>query len=454
MGVSILLLELNGFIAMRRFIFSSGLFVLILACSIDTSEIPTLEVGQDFADSNVRVILLDTFTVAVSTMRFDSIITSGTNRILVGQYKDSFFGNVKASSFLELSPPLYDLPSDAELDSVGLVLGYDRYFYSDTTRTSHLNIHLLLDDLRTDDDIFYNTSKIPFDSIPLITQIYLPEPQDEDSLFIKLPFAFGEPLFEGIRDNDINDVEELRETFRGITIQPGNDDDSSVIGFSSNSSRSYIRFFYRIPQEFDDVESTLDFAIQTNALEPKIFNRIQNSLFDPVLDTLIDQEINLPSVQSNNRSFIQSGTGYASRIQFPTIKQLFDIPGEGTILSATLRLKPPPSTYNDNLPIRDSLTILLVDQNNRITEQLFFGGQPVFGVVNQELEEFDDLIYEIPIGVYVDRELNETNFVDDAFIVYPPEFGQSVDRVILEGEEGDDFSASLVLTYAIYDEDE
>ncbi|MEM0931969.1 MAG: hypothetical protein AAGJ12_05860, partial [Bacteroidota bacterium] len=123
-------------------------------------------------------------------------------------------------------------------------------------------------------------------------------------------------------------------------------------------------------------------------------------------------------------------------------------------LSATLRLKPPPRTYNDNLPIRDSLTILLVDQNNRITEQLFFGGQPVFGVVNQELEEFDDLIYEIPIGVYVDRELNETNFVDDAFIVYPPEFGQSVDRVILEGEEGDDFSASLVLTYAIYDEDE
>ena len=97
---------------------------------------------------------------------------------------------------------------------------------------------------------------------------------------------------------------------------------------------------------------------------------------------------------------------------------------------------------------------MLVNQNNRITEQLLFGGEPVFGMINEELGEFNELIYEIPIGVYVDRELNETNLVDDAFIVYPPEFGQSVDRIILEGEEGDDFKATLVLTYAIYDEDE
>ncbi|PRX55397.1 DUF4270 family protein [Flagellimonas meridianipacifica] len=439
---------------MKKIILFLGIFALILACSLDTSEIPSLEVGQDFADSDVRVISLDTFTVAVSTMRFDSIVTSGTDRILVGQYVDSFFGEVKATNFMELSPPVYELPSDAELDSVGLVLGYDGYFYNDTIIQSTLNVHLLTDDLRDEDGFFYNTSEISFDSVPLATYTYLPEPKDEDSLFIKLPQDFGLSLFEGIRDNDINNLDELLETFQGISIRPGVMDNSSIIGFSSNGSRSYIRFFYRIPQEFDDEEGSLDFVVQENLSEPKIFNNIQNTLSNSVLDTLIDQEINLPSPRSNNRSFIQAGTGYAARIQFPTIKQLFDIPGQGTILSATLQLKPPPSTYNDNLPIRDSLTILLVNQNNRITEQLFFGGEPVFGVVNEQLKEFDELIYEIPIGVYVDRELNETNLVDDAFIVYPPEFGQSVDRVILEGEESQDFKATLIITYAIYDEDE
>ena len=428
--------------------------MVLLACSLDTSEIPSLEVGQDFADSNVGVFSIDTFTVEVSTIKVDSIVTSGTNRILIGQYLDSLFGQIRSSSYMELTPVSYDLPDDAELDSVGLVLGYDGYFYSDTTLVSKLDLFLLTDDLRVDGNFFYNTTLIPFDTLGLASVDYVPEPMDEDSIFIKLPFEFGEALFNDIRDNDINNVDELTQVFQGITIQPGSNDNTSIIGFSTNSNNTYLRFFYRIPQEFDDDEDSFDFIIQTNSLEPKVYNNIRSDVSGLILDTLVDQEINLSSKSSNNQSFIQSGVGYASRIQFPTIKKLFDIPGEGTILSATLRLKPPPSTYTDILPIRDSLTINLVDQNNQITEQLFFGGQPVYGTINEASKEFDELIYEIPIGAYVDRELNETNFVDDAFIVYPPEFGQSVDRLILEGENSADFKATLVLTYAIYDEDD
>ena len=150
---------------------------------------------------------------------------------------------------------------------------------------------------------------------------------------------------------------------------------------------------------------------------------------------------------------MHSGIGYVTRIQFPTIKQLFDIPGQGTILSAILQLKPSPGTYTDLTPIRDSLIINLIDQNNRITERLFFGGEPVYGIINEQLEEFDELIYEIPIGVYIDRELNETNEIDDAFVVFPPEFGRGVDRILLEGENSEDFQAKLILTYAIYDDE-
>ncbi|TAI47199.1 DUF4270 family protein [Flagellimonas allohymeniacidonis] len=436
---------------MRSIFWAILLFVFVLACSTDTSDIPTLEVGQDFADSNVRLVSIDTFTVEVSTFRFDSIITSGTDRVLVGQYQDSFFGKVRSSSFFELSTSDYNLPDDAELDSIGLVLGYNTYFYNDTLALSEINVHLLNDEVRIRDDFFYNTSTIAFDSIPLQTITFTPEPIDEDSLYIPLPFDFGEVIFDGILDNTINSTEDLREIFEGFTIQPGRDDNSSVIGFSSNLESTYLRFFYRIPDEFDDVEETFDLFIQEFE-GPKVFNNIQSDISGTVLDTLTDQEINLPSTRSNNRSFIQSGTGYATRIQFPTIKKLFDIPGTGTILNATLQIKPPPNTYDDNVPIRDSLSINLIDQNNVITEQLFFGGQPVFGIIDRERREFDELVYEIPIGVYIDRELNETNIVDDAFVVFPPDYGQSVDRIVIEGEKSEEFSATLILTYAIYEE--
>ncbi|MEL6304467.1 MAG: DUF4270 family protein [Bacteroidota bacterium] len=437
---------------MKKLCISLGLTALVVACAVDTSEIPTLEVGQEFVDSNVRVVTTDTFTVAVTTFKFDSIVTSGTDRLLVGQYPDEYFGQVKTGTYMELAPLTYSLPSDAELDSVGLVLGYDNYFYNDTTQLSVLNIHELLDELRVSDNVFYNTSSIDFEPTPLFSYSFFPEPIDEDSLFIKLPMEFGEPLFSRIQENTVNSVDELRESFKGFTIQPGESDASSVIGFSANPNRSYLRFFYSIPDEFDDIEETYDFVISLSGL-PKVFNAIESNVTGLPLDTLIDEEINLPSSLSNNRGYVQSGIGYVTRIQFPTIKQLFDIPGQGTILSAVLQLKPSPGTYTDLTPIRDSLIINLIDQNNRITERLFFGGEPVYGIINEQLEEFDELIYEIPIGVYLDRELNETNEIDDAFVVFPPEFGRSVDRILLEGEDSEDFRAKLILTYAIYDED-
>ena len=294
--------------------------------------------------------------------------------------------------------------------------------------------------------------KIPFESIPMASKSFFPEPLDEDSLHISLPLEFGQNIFDLILDNDINNDEELREVFKGFSIQPDENDDASVLGFSTSVDRTYVRFFYRIPDEFDDTEETLDLSIREFAQEPKIFNNIQSNVSGTVLDTLTDREINLLSTDSDNRSFIQSGSGYATRIQLPTIKSIFDIPGTGTILSAILEIKPPPNTYNDLVPIRDSLNINIIDQNNTITEQLFFGGQPVYGIIDEEKEEFNELIYQIPIGVYVDRELNETTIIDDAFIIFPSEFNSSVDRIILEGEESLDFSTRLILTYAVYDE--
>ncbi|MEM9001394.1 MAG: DUF4270 family protein [Bacteroidota bacterium] len=440
---------------MKKFLGVVMLFFTVLACSVDNSDIPTLEVGRDFADSDVRVITIDTFTVELSTIKFDSIITSDTRRMLIGQYEDEFFGTVRASSFFELTASgNYELDNEAELDSVALILGYDNYYYSDTTQVSQYNLHLLQDEVRTRDDAFYNTSSLPFDTAPLTSIAFEPEPIDEDSLYIALPMSFGQRLFDLIQDNDINDDDELREEFKGLTVQPDSEDNASVIGFSLDANRTYLRLFYGVPSEFGNSEETFDFTINQLTNEPKIFNNVSSDVSGMVLDTLVDQEINLSSKASGDLSYIQAGVGYATRIQIPTIKDLYDIPGTGTLLSATLQVKAPSSSFDDLLPIRDSLQIAIINQNNVITEQVFFGELPAYGTINQNEEEFKEVLYEIPVGIYVDRELNEENIVDDAFVIFPRDFNQTVDRIVLEGENSDDFEATLVLTYAIYDEDD
>ncbi|XLS29529.1 DUF4270 family protein [Flavobacteriaceae bacterium M23B6Z8] len=435
---------------MRFYVLLAVLIIVHASCSSERDEIPVLEVGSDFTDSNIRVITIDTFKVELSTFKFDSLNTSSSNRLLVGQYLDDFFGQIRASNYFELTANSYTISEDAELDSVGLILGYDNYFYNDTIPSSRLNVHLLKEEVNPEDEIFYNVNTLEYEQNPIAVLDYQPEPRDDDSLYIALPFEFGNMIFKGIQDNDINDDDDLREALKGISLQPGENDNSSIIGFSRNAGQTYLRFFFKEKNE-EEEEKTFDLFIKSDG--PRAFNNLRSDVSNLPLDTLIDQEINLLSSKTNNQSFIQAGIGYATRIQFPTLKDIYDIPGTGTVLSAVLQIKPPRSSYSDLQPIRDSLNVNIVDQNNRITEQVTNGGGAVYGRINDKNSEFNEVIYEIPVGIYVDRKLLEPFTIDDALILYQENYNSTVDRIILNDSQNSDFNAKLIIKYAIYDED-
>jgi len=445
---------------MRKICIAILTTAFITACSMDGSEFPSLEVGQDFTDSNVRVLVLDSFTVKLSTFKFDSINTSSSERLLVGKYNDDYFGEVRSAAFFELTrvttestTNIYDLPEDAELDSVALILGYDNYFYNDTTMVSQINVHIIQEEVEPEDDIFYNTSTLNFDSIPLTTRNYLPEPFDEDSLHISIPFKFGQNIFDLLQGNDINDTEELRDVFRGFSLQPGSSDNSAVVGFSRATERTYLRFFYSVPDEFEEDEQIFDLVINRFAELPTAFNNITSKIDSTDLEGLIDQEVEISSTESDDLAYVQSGTGYATKVEFPSIKNIFDVQGSGTLLKATLRIKPLRTSYNELTALRDSLVVSFLDRNNLVGEQLRNSDGLVFGRLIGESEEFLDVTYEIPVDRYIDFKLNELREGDDALVLFLNEFNSTISRIVLQGEENPDFKASLELTYAIYDDE-
>ncbi|MEO1010820.1 MAG: DUF4270 family protein [Bacteroidota bacterium] len=437
---------------MKKVLLVFGIFASVLGCSVDTSDFPTLEVGQEFVNTNVRILVVDTFTVKLSTIKFDSINTSSSNRLLFGRYTDEFMGDVISQPYFELSSTNYNIPNDAEFDSISLILGYDGYFYNDTTLVSQLNVHELNERVRPEEDVFYNTSTLGFDTVPLVTRRFRPEPFDEDSLHITMPREFGEPIFDLIRENEIDDLTDLRDAFKGFTLRPDKSDNTSIIGFSRDREETYLRFYYSVPQEFEEESEFFDLSINPFSEDPSAFNHIVSQLSQSPLEELTDQEIELPSTASSDLSFIQSGTGYATKVSFPSIRNIFEIPGTGTALTATLELKPPRSSYNELQPLRDSLNIDVVDVNNVITETLVNGAGQVLGRIIGENEEFSDATYQLPVGIYIDRKLLEPRIVEDALVLYTPDYNSSINRVVLQGEENEDFEATLTLTYAIYEE--
>jgi hypothetical protein len=420
--------------------------LLFASCTDDSLNESDFEAGEIFTDSNIRVLQMDTLTARISTMKFDSIITSQGSRMLIGEYSDPAFGHVRSSSFIELIPSSYTIDSDAVYDSILFVLRYDKYYYNDTLSQNTIHIKALNERLNpADDSDFYNNSIISFNEEDLGTVSFDPRPLGTDSLNVRISDLMGLELFENLQDKNITNYDEFINYFYGLTIQPDGNDNGTVLGFSLASG---MRLYYSIPGETESVQYFTDFTINTSSSPIPFFNRISTTEPNAYLSSLTDNEISLYSEDADNQSFIQSGIGVTTRIEFPYIKSVYDIQGQGTLLDATLRIKPKETSYNDALILRDTLSVYIVDQNNDLT-----GETTMMAILNRDDQEFNNIFYEIPISSYLEELLVTYLEATEALILLPYDYNATVDRFILDIDPGNQ-GAQLELIYAIYDENE
>lgn len=425
-----------------KLVYTLVIAIVVISCSTDSEE--SLLAGEDFTSTNIRVLSIDTFSVKFSTMKFDSVATSTSSRLLIGKYADDDMGIVSSSACFNLNTTSYYIDNDAVLDSVGLVLGYDTYFYNDTTQVATLNVHKLTEKMSSDDDIFYNTSTTTYETTPLISKSYIPTP-NKDSLFITLPYTFGEELFNDIRDNNITDDESLYQKLKGLTVIPGTDDNGSIIGFSPSSDDTYIRFFYTIPDELVTDEYTYDFSINT------YYNHTESDVTGLPLEAITDQEYNLDSADSNGIGYNQLGIGYVTKIEFPTIKNIYDISREGTILDAVLYIEPNSVSHSDIQPLSESLLLYTIDQNNDLASQISNSVDVVSGTLSTDDSEFNLSTYEVPVIDFIDQKLSESPETEDALILIPSDNSSEINKIIFNDTERSNYKTRLVITYAIYE---
>lgn len=415
----------------------------IISCSSDTED-SSLLAGEEFTDTDIRVYSIDTFSVTLSTMKFDSIITSTNDRLLIGQYTDTDMGTIHSSTYFQLSTYTYSIDNQAVLDSVGLVLGYDTYSYNDTTLVASLNVYKLTDKLSSDDSYFYNTSEFEYDETPLVRKTYQPTP-NKDSLLVTLPYNFGENIFNGIRDNTITDEESLYQQLKGLTIRPDANENAAIIGFSTTSAETYMRFYYSIPGELESEELTYDMSIDA------YFNHIESDVSGLPLEILTDQEDNLTSLESNNISYNQAGTGYVTKIEFPTIKDLYNIGSSGTILEATLYIEPNADSYSIFLPLSDQLLLYTIDQNNDLADQISNSVDVVTATLSTDGSEFNKIAYTVPVTEFLDKKLSESPETEDALILIPDDYTSTINKIIFNDSQKSNFNTKLIITYAVYE---
>ena len=386
---------------------------------------PSINFGNSFANNNsTNVVVVDTFSVKLSTVLVDSFATAGTGNIFLGRYKDPYFGVVTSKTFLQVAPPgaLRTISNLAVYDSMSLILRINKSFYGDTTKVQRYYVSQLqsLIQLPNNQFTFYNNSKFPYDPAPLGSadvQInptaFFTSQKINDSIKIRLPDTKGKELFNLLynQSDTIKNINTFLGYFKGLTIYPDDNSMGAIYGFKDTV---IMRIYYHEPGL---VYTTLfsDFILNNKSNQ---FNQIsydRTGTPTMVIDSLNND---VPSTATNNAAYIQGTTGLQAKIKFPTISALLQYPDYLSVLKAELTIKPVEGTYSPTFALPPQLALALTDQSNQVGPTL-----PGFGALVIDYLSGANTSYVYDITAYIKNQIlagQENNGKNGLLIIVPP----------------------------------
>ncbi len=342
MNVKNISVNRNHFKIYIKIIFSLGL--LFSACDENPQQ---FKLGEEFIESQTQLNVIDSFSVKLSTVIYDTIVTSGTENLLVGNFRDDVFGEIKSNSYFQVGiPDSFDVKNDDVYDSLNLVITYNNYFYGDTTKNQKIIVHQLTENIEQNDD-FKITSQTTFNynNSQIGSLTYTPKPNGNiDTLSIKLHNAIGNDLFSKLKnESDIYDSDEnFINYFHGLVLTASDSYEGSIIGFKA-SAASVKLVMYTSRSDINIETICYEFKLENLA---KQFNNITFDFTSTQLQNLTEQNEELSSRDTGGLAFLHGGIGVALRVDFPSFSE-FLFRERGTIVEAELSIAPRHGSYNE-----------------------------------------------------------------------------------------------------------
>jgi hypothetical protein len=296
-----------------------------------------ISISLDEIDENIAVTFIDSFTVSTSAYQLNYMPAAATGTILVGQVNTNDLGSIKSSSYLKLALDSYtdNIPENAVYDSVNVVLKPNsaKYYYGDTTQNQQISIHKVTQEIVTQNilnsidnyntpiyvtgpTIFGNT-KFNYESNALGSTTFRPFVRSMDTLSIRIDDAFGKDIFDKINTNDfnVNNVEAFQNYLKGIVIVPG-ENNTAMLGFS-DTLNIQINYSYIGADGFKVTGK----KVLINSSPSFQFNNIEYDRSGTPFASINDNNRELPFEQSDNKAYIQSGSGLVTKIKMPSLRE-------------------------------------------------------------------------------------------------------------------------------------
>src|SRR3989339_171721 len=428
----------------------------IVSCN-DSSEV--FNIGEEFTNNDSKITYVDTITVQASTILIDSFTTSDYNKVFFGYNNDPILGKTLAESYVvfESANSLPDIDSRSTFDSLVIFMKQNGDYLGDTSIVKEFNVYRITEDIEYGDNAsaFYNIDSFAREETPLATKRFIPRPLRNDSITIKLPDELGELWYNWIdtsANSPLDTNSQFLDYFKGVVFVPVTTDESWLTSFNGyNSSSSKLQIELRLYYSKHDVEENTYFSFTPR--ENYIFTHFSIDRSGTVSSVLDTEGLKIPSTLTDNKVFMQAGSGVGIKIEIPQVEYMYDFGSNITVLDAKLIMRPSKGTYSLSSLLASKLSVLWTDKMNRnLGDFIDVDGETVITGTKMFDDLDDEPYYSFSILNFVLTKMATESTSYNTLMFYLPDESNatSFDKLIIDDQSASNNSFELQIYYYTY----
>jgi hypothetical protein len=285
------------------------------------------EVGLELNPNENNVgVYEEVFTLPSSVILFDSLNTTNDSRLLVGRFKDPFFGDITTKSFSQVSRngEVVAINDKGVVDSIMFDFELSYLYGEYTSVFQTINVYQLSDTLYSGVSYYSDDSTEYLSRTPAASKKFFYSPTRDTVIRIKATPAWASNFFSIVRDG--TSASELENQIKGFALIPGKDN-TLIFGFHPENSK--VNVHYHVPDGADSLVYTLNFNTTR-------YNGITADRAGTELEALIKRSDEF--IPPSGDMYVQGGTGIYTKLSLRPFRKFVDSLGNIIINRAEIRL--------------------------------------------------------------------------------------------------------------------
>jgi hypothetical protein len=353
-----------------------ALLSLVAVAASCTNTVSDIGIGLPSANTDTGAYLIDTVTIRASTVLRDSVPSSNSAYLFVGQYTDPLLGKLSARSAFRLGLPNGYAPDPTAIfDSVTLILKPDAYRYGDTTKTQALvEVHRLRSPISNTQYSFTSPrlTRMDYDSVNRLNAsanggTLAPVGRARPSartLRLPLTRTFGQTLLSMGQTGRLTTQDELDAFLPGLVITPATNDEAAIIRLSATAADAGVNLYYHLPAD-PTTAITSSFSLDNGG---RHYFQVRANRNVAAINNLPRTSLqSVASARTGERTVIEGALGLQTRLEFPYLNNLRQFGNNLTVTNAQITASVPTNTLTPFVPVPPALGIYYTDAGNRPT---------------------------------------------------------------------------------------